>query len=558
MKRYVQKAISMALTLVLLAAVFSPGAALAAVQPNIEPPIGADLTFTVDRSTASTGDTVNFTAGFNLLSGVISGYSATQVAVFLPTGLDYASSVVYVGGTPAVLTTMPVSTAMGTSVVVNFDNITMTPGLAQLHITANVSGVSGGDTLTARAELYLQPYGGAMPNYPNEQAVATLQILETTYPTFPTYPVIPITPEVSRVTFNLNGGVRVGGGALTQAVPYGGSAVEPYVFRQGYIFLGWDETFYQVTHDLTVTAYWTPDTDIGMIEIEPPIYYFVEGHFVDGRNTFIQFSHMPLIYYAQHHVAEFVSVEVDGRTLTPGTHFVATSGTTASTTAIHLKASYMNTMTTGTHTLRVNFRGDISADAQFTVAAYVNTFYDVNSGHWFYKGVEAMNASGLLRGISDTQFDPYSYMTRGMVVTLLYRFTGEPSITGFRNPFPDVYAGQYYTNAIIWASANGIVLGYDNGLFAPHDMMTHEQFATVLYRYQSALGTIPTDVLMDRSYSDFNQIGPFAGNAVTKLTMQGVFRDWPYDAENRFQPQAPVTRARVATVMRLWIESIGW
>ena len=557
MRRFVQKAISMVLALVLLTALW-PQAALAAVQPGIEPPIGADLTFTVDRSTASTGDTVNFTANFNLLSGLISGYSATQVTVFLPTGLDYASSVVYVGGTPAAVMTMPASTPAGTSVVVNFDNITMAPGAAQLYITANVSNAARGGAMTVRAELYLQPYSGTMPGYSNEQASVYLQILETTYPTFPTLPVLPITPEVSRVTFNLNGGVRVGGGALVQAVPTGGAAVEPYVFRQGFVFLGWDETFYNVARDLTVTAYWTPDNEVGMIEIEPPIYHFVEGSFINDRNTFVQFSHMPLIYYAERHVAEFVSVEVDGRTLTAGTHFVATAGTAPSTTAIHLKASYMNTMTLGTHTLRVYFKGDISADAQFTVAAYVNTFYDVNSSDWFYKGVEAMNASELLRGVSETQFDPYSYMTRGMVVTLLYRFTGEPSVTGFRNPFPDVYAGQYYADAIIWAAANGIVLGYDNGMFAPHDMMTHEQFAAVLYRYQSALGTIPIDVLMDRNYNDFNQIGPFAASAVTKLTMQGVFRDWPYDAENRFEPQAPVTRARVATVMRLWIESIGW
>jgi hypothetical protein len=554
MRRFVHKGTSMALIFVLLMTAFWPRAAFAAEQLNIEPPIGADLTLTADTSIVSVGDTVNFTVGFNLLSSVISGYGATRVTVFLPSGLDYVSSVVYIGGMPAVLTTMPAATPIGTSVVFDFDNVTMTPGLAQLYITANVSDVSGG-ALTARAEVYLQPLYDTMPYNPNEQTSLTLQTLETTYPTLPT---IPIMPEVSRVAFNLNGGVRVGGGALVQAVPTGGSAVEPYVFRQGYVFLGWDISFYNVTQDITVTASWTPDTDIGMIEIAPPIYYFVEGHFINDRNAFTQFSHMPLIYYAERHVADFVSVEVNGQALTAGTHYVATAGTAAATTAIHLKASYLNTLEIGSHTLMVNFRGDISADAQFTVYAYVNTFYDVNSGDWFYRGVEAMNASELLRGVSDTRFDPHSYMTRGMVVTLLYRFAGEPSVVGFRNPFPDIYAAQYYTNAVIWAAANGIVMGHDNGLFAPHDIMTHEQFAAVLYRYQNALGSVTMDILMDRHYSDFDQIGMYARGAVSNLTMQGVFRDWPYEPENRFQPQYPVTRARVAAVMRLWIESIGW
>jgi hypothetical protein len=292
--------------------------------------------------------------------------------------------------------------------------------------------------------------------------------------------------------------------------------------------------------------------------VEPPIYDFVEGEFINGRNTFTQFSHMPLIYYAESHIANFANVEVDGYILRSGTHYVATTGIGRGTTAIHLKASYLNTLPIGNHTLRVNFKGDVYATVEFRVTRYTNTFYDVNSGDWFYKGVEAMNASELLRGVSNTQFDPYSHMTRGMVVTLLYRFAGEPSIAGFRNPFPDVAAGQYYTNAVIWASANGIVTGHENGRFAPNDIMTHEQFAAVLYRYQGVLGSVTTDILADHQFSDFNQISLYARSAVNKLNMQGVFYDWPRDPYNRFQPQSSVTRAEVATVMRLWIESVGW
>ena len=169
-----------------------------------------------------------------------------------------------------------------------------------------------------------------------------------------------------------------------------------------------------------------------------------------------------------------------------------------------------------------------------------------------------MNASELLLGVTAARFDPYSPMTRGMVVTLLYRFAGEPSIVGFRNPFPDVAAAQYYTNAVMWASANGIVTGHETGLFAPNELMTREQFAAVLYRYQNALGSQTLDILMDYEFSDFSSIALYARAAVNKLTMQGVYRDWPSDPQGRFQPLATVSRAEVATAMRLWIESIGW
>jgi len=371
----------------------------------------------------------------------------------------------------------------------------------------------------------------------------------------PTYPTPPVA-QVYTITFDLNGGRRVGGGALTQAVPSGGSAVEPYTFRQNYTFSGWSRPFTNVTSSYTVTAQWYA-TPVAPVAPVPPVTT-VPGNFANNNNTFMQFSHMPMIYYVNLNVANLASVEIDGLTLTTGVQYAATTGATLQSTAIHLNASYLNNLAAGSHTLNVNFTDGSYSTAQFTIATYRNAFTDVHSGDWFYKGVEAMNASELLMGISSTQFGPSAQMTRGMVVTLLYRFAGEPSVAGFRNPFPDVAPGQYYTNSAIWAAANGIVVGHEDGTFAPSEMMTHEQFATVLYRYQNALGNIPRDILADRNFSDFNQISLYARSAVTKLTMQGVFADFPYDAANRFNPQAPVTRAEVATVMRLWIESIGW
>jgi hypothetical protein len=511
-----------------------------------------------DKSSITQGDTVTLTANFNLLSGAVSGYDATQVAILLPAGLDYASSVIYIGGAPAVMTTTPISTPAGTSVVVNFDNNTVTAGPAQFRVVAEAGSISGG-SLTARAELYLQPAGANMPTTSNAQANVTLQVVNITPPAPPTTtPPVPPTMQVANVTFNLNGGVRVGGGALVQAIPIGGSAIEPYVYRQGYIFLEWDRSFSNVQQDITVNARWTRSDDTGMIPVEPPIYTLVQGHFVNNRNTFTQFSHMPLIYYAERHIVGFVSVEIDGSVLRSGTHYVATTGIPSGTTAIHLKASYLNTLPVGTHTLKVNFRDGVYATTDFRVTRYTNTFNDVSSSDWFNQGVEAMNASELLLGVSNTRFDPYANMTRGMVVTLLYRYAGEPTVSGFRNPFPDVASGQFYTNAVVWAAANRIVTGHEDGRFAPNDLMTREQFAAVLYRYQDVLGSQTSDILADHQFSDANQISSYARSAVSKLNMQGVYRDWPNDPGNRFQPQASVTRAEVATVMRLWIESIGW
>ena len=546
MNKHILKAVSMALVLALLAILWSGSIAWA----EAERPLKGDLTLIADNNTVFSGGTVNLTAGFNLLESAVNSYSALRITVFLPAGLDYVSGVVYVGGAPAALTATPANTPAGTSVVVDLNDMAVLAGAAQLKIAAKVSNTWGGGKLSVRGGLYLQPTGASMPNSPNEEVVCTLESLNPVTPTVP--------PKIYTVRFNPSGGIRVGGGALIQAVAGGGSAIEPYVYRDGYILQGWDMPLNYITHDQVITAIWSPDTDNGMITVDPPSGSMVQGYFVHGQNEFTRFSHMPMIYYAEHYIARFESVEIGSRILRPGSEYVATAGTRAGTTAIHLKASYLNVLNAGSYTLRVNFRNGVYANSQLTVAPYRDHYTDVSKNDWFYKGVEAMTASELLRGVTGTRFDPYSSMSRGMMVTLLYRYVGEPSVAGFGNRFPDIAPGQYFTDAVMWAAANGIVNGYTNGLFAPYDMMTHEQFAAVLFRYQDNLGSIPTDVLPSFGYNDFNQINYYAQAAVNKLATQGVFRDWPPDRENRFRPQNPVTRAEVATVMRLWIESIGW
>ena|GEM_PF-2753791 len=620
-KYYLRKSISISTALVLiLMAVLWSGATLT-VRADIEPPLTWGLTLTADKSMVNAGDTVNITADFNVISGVVSGYSATRITVFLPAGLEYDRGVIYEGGRPSVLPISPVSTPAGTSVVVEISNMGAFPGEAQLRIAAKVSDTWDKSTLTIRSRLYLQAVGEEMSDTPAEEAETTLQPATTIEPPVIITPSIytvrfdleggvrlgggeltqsvasggsavepsiyrenftflgwdgtfnyvtqdlvvhalwsaePITPVIYNVRFDLEGGVRVGGGALIQYVASGGSAVEPYIYRENFTFLGWDGAFNHVTQDLVVRALWSVEVDTGPIIVNPPDNNKVEGKFDKEQDSFKHFSHMPIIFIVDYPVYYLESVEVDGNSLKLNTQYMATAGTASGSTAIHLRASYMNTLSEGSHALHVSFKSGVYSNAEVKIAAYSNPFYDVNKNDWFCDGVEAMNASNLMQGVSSTQFGPQSTLSRGMVVTLLYRFAGEPSIAGFQNSFADIPSNQWYTKAVIWAAANGIVLGYGDGKFGPNDLMTREQFATVLLRYQDALGNVPMDILMDREYNDFGKINSYAKPAVNKLTMQGVFRDWPSNPENHFNPQDPVARAEVATVMQRWIESIGW
>ena len=105
-------------------------------------------------------------------------------------------------------------------------------------------------------------------------------------------------------------------------------------------------------------------------------------------------------------------------------------------------------------------------------------FTDVNN-HWAYSAIKRVYNRGLMLGVSDTRFAPNQALSRAMLVTVLYRLADEPDVTA-DNPFTDVPAGQWYTNAVIWAAANGIVSGFGDGTFRPNEPATRAQAAVRL------------------------------------------------------------------------------
>lgn len=108
-------------------------------------------------------------------------------------------------------------------------------------------------------------------------------------------------------------------------------------------------------------------------------------------------------------------------------------------------------------------------------------------GSWYADAVSYVYQHGLMTGTSENHFSPDVTTSRAMIVTMLYRLEGSPAVSGAA-AFPDVAAGQWYADAVAWASANGIVTGYDNGNFGPEDTITREQLAVIFYRYAAYKG----------------------------------------------------------------------
>jgi hypothetical protein len=176
----------------------------------------------------------------------------------------------------------------------------------------------------------------------------------------------------------------------------------------------------------------------------------------------------------------------------------------------------------------------------------VAVFDDVKTDDWFFEYVFKVKDAGLMQGVSETSFDPYGNLTRGMLVTMLYRLDGTPEITE-NSPFADVDEDSYYKNAVAWAYKNGIVMGIGDTAFAPDEFVTREQFATVMFRYAQYKGTAPVGAWAIRlQYADIASISDYAVEAVMFCTKDKIMTGRP---DNLFSPSEFASRAEAAAII---------
>ena len=109
-------------------------------------------------------------------------------------------------------------------------------------------------------------------------------------------------------------------------------------------------------------------------------------------------------------------------------------------------------------------------------------FSDVKENQWFYEAVKFVYEAGLMNGEGENSFNPNGNLNRAMLVTILYRLEQSPEVTT-ASKFTDVKAGQWYSEAVIWASENGIVNGYEDNTFKPMNNVSREEMAAMLMRY---------------------------------------------------------------------------
>lgn len=180
-------------------------------------------------------------------------------------------------------------------------------------------------------------------------------------------------------------------------------------------------------------------------------------------------------------------------------------------------------------------------------------FVDVNKNesHWTHQPIDYVLEKGYMAGLSATRFAPEGTVTRAQIVQILYAREGKPEISGRKN-FNDVAKGQWYTNAIEWASSHSIVAGYTDGTFKPNQAITREQMVTILRAYAGYKGMNTAATGNVSSFPDSGRISNYAmqamkwavGNRLIGGTGKGI------------EPKGTATRAQIAVILKAYDQNI--
>lgn len=202
--------------------------------------------------------------------------------------------------------------------------------------------------------------------------------------------------------------------------------------------------------------------------------------------------------------------------------------------------------------------GRVEIEVSFREIEVELPFTDVPEGAWYADAAAYVYEHGLMAGTSATTFAPDVTTSRAMIATILWRMAGSP-VVNYAMDYTDVAQGQWCSEAIRWATSEGVVTGYGNGLFGTNDPITREQFAAMLYRFAQEQGYDVsigenTNIL---SYTDVADLSEYAIPAMQWAVGAGIINGT--GDGSTLSPQGQATRAQAAVMlMRFCEEYVTW
>ena len=216
----------------------------------------------------------------------------------------------------------------------------------------------------------------------------------------------------------------------------------------------------------------------------------------------------------------------------------------------------------GTTTISyLNKLGSLLVKTEITVTKSTTvsiSYSDVKSNDWYYDSVKYMYKYQIMTGVGDgTKFSPNSTLTRGMLVTILYRMEGEPSVTS-SSKFSDVTdTEKWYYDAVVWASSKGVVNGYGStGLFKPNQNITRQELSQMLYNYAYYKGVDDSSEYSLSSFADNSKVSSWAATSVKWAVGHEIITGVTSGSTTNIKPQGNATRAQAATMIYRYIKNV--
>lgn len=174
-------------------------------------------------------------------------------------------------------------------------------------------------------------------------------------------------------------------------------------------------------------------------------------------------------------------------------------------------------------------------------------FSDLNTSCWYHEYTDYVLSKGLMNGMENQRFEPDRALTRGMLVTTLYRLAGSPEVTE-KATFTDLRAGAYYTDAVAWAQDLGIAKGMTETQFAPEKTVSREQAATFLYRFVTLYLEQEPGQGADLSVFRDGNVMNYAKTAMSWAVAKGFFEGY---GDGTLRPTTSLTRAQMAKLLTI-------
>jgi hypothetical protein len=131
-----------------------------------------------------------------------------------------------------------------------------------------------------------------------------------------------------------------------------------------------------------------------------------------------------------------------------------------------------------------------------------------------------MSTQGIIAGYPDGTFKPNADITRAEFATMLAKALGL-NITNTTTAFTDVAQGSWDYGPVNAAAAAGLVSGLGNNQFGPYTLITREQMAVMVAKAMGAKAPVVNGTELN-AFNDGSQVSSWAVTGMDEAVKAGI------------------------------------